>query len=78
MEVKTADIRSLAKGVLSRSGNSAVRNWPKRLNYEQVRMMISAFVAVLGFCLFVVFWSAGNIRGECFKNCSTDISSNRR
>jgi hypothetical protein len=55
-----------------------MRNWFKGLNHEQIRIFVSAFVAVMGFCLFVAFWYVGDIKGECLKNCSTDISSSRR
>ena len=55
-----------------------MRSWLDHVDGDDIRMLASAFVAVLGFCAFVFVWFIEMPAPDCGRNCSTDFSSVNR
>jgi hypothetical protein len=53
--------------------------WFRNFDSDDVKMVISGAVAVIAFVVLVLAWSIDNYRRqECDRNCTTDLSAQRR
>ena len=73
---------SLRERPYSRFGQQEVyrmRDWFRKANSDDIKMVISGAVAVIAFATFVLAWSYDNYRRTvCEPNCITDLSAQRR
>jgi hypothetical protein len=55
-----------------------MRKWLKHADSDDIKTVLSSFVAVVAFCTFVLVWFLETQPPECGKNCSTEFSSVNR
>ena len=56
-----------------------MRKWFRNFDPDDVKMVAAGAVAMITFVVLVLAWSIDNYRRqECERNCTTDLSAQRR
>jgi hypothetical protein len=55
-----------------------MRKWFKNADSDDLKMVLSGFVAVTAFCTFVLVWFLETPAPECGRHCITEFSSVNR